>query len=75
MAKQLSKGAPWPTNLNSRDFANFRQIHQFYFVKIATLFTWTPFAKTWEYLPNFGEFSANLLFASSTMFLDISRSN
>ena len=73
MAKQPSKG-PLGQLIELRRlrriFARFTS-----FVKIATLFTWTPFAKTWEYLPNFGEFSPNLLFAPSTVFLDISRSN
>ena len=59
--------------LNLGDFANFRQIHQFCQNRHSSYVD--PFTKTWEYLPNFGEFSANLLFAPSTVFLDIYLSN
>ena len=47
MAKQLSKGPLgqliW-TQETLQIFARFTS-----FVKIATIFTWTPFAKTWEF--------------------------
>ena len=49
MAKQLSKG-PLGQLIWTQETFDFEIFVRFTsFVKIATLFTWTPFAKTWEF--------------------------